>query len=99
MPGLLAKSLVQAKNTCRTSGADADSGKPNEGAKSVHIVTDFFFSLSLIFLWQLHAADHEILRISAQETDSQATEKIQNVIQAMAEGRYGKKVLLKIESI
>lgn len=53
----------------------------------------------LIFWWQIHAADHEILKISAQETDSQATEKIQNVIQAMAEGRYGKKVLLKIESI
>jgi NADPH:quinone reductase-like Zn-dependent oxidoreductase len=48
---------------------------------------------------KLHAADHEILQISAQETDNQATKKIQNVIQAMAEGRYGKKVLLKIESI
>ena len=57
-----------------------------------------FFSI-LIFWQQLHTADHEILKISAQETDSQATEKIQNVIQAMAEGRYGKKVLLKIESI
>jgi NADPH:quinone reductase-like Zn-dependent oxidoreductase len=48
---------------------------------------------------KLHAADHEILKITAQETDSQATGKIRNVIQAMAEGRYSKKVLLKIESI
>jgi len=48
---------------------------------------------------KLHPADHKILKISAQETDSQATEKIQYVIQAMAEGRYGKKVLLKIESV
>lgn len=37
--------------------------------------------------------------ISARETDSQGTEKIRNVMQAMAEGRYGKKVLLKIESM
>lgn len=62
-----------------------------------HIVPDFF--PILIFWWQLHAADHEILNISSEETDSQATEKFQNVIQAMAEGRYGRKVLLKIESI
>lgn len=62
-----------------------------------HIVPDFF--PILIFWWQLHTSDHEILKISAQETDSQATEKIQNLIQVMAEGRYGKKVLLKIESI
>jgi len=48
---------------------------------------------------ELHTADHEIFKISAQETDSQGTEKIRNLMQAMAEGRYGKKVLLKIESI
>ena len=50
MPGLLAKSLVQAKNTCRTSGADADSGKPNEGAKGVGKThrSGFFSHLNLL---------------------------------------------------
>jgi hypothetical protein len=48
MPGLLAKSLVQAKNTCRTSGADADSGKPNEGAKGMAKTLFRFFPI-LIF--------------------------------------------------
>ena len=85
---------------------------PAERAELMHILVNLmkeqkvcqkhffiFFYFILISWWQLHAADHEILKISAQETDSQATERIQNVIQSMAEGRYGKKVLLKIESI
>jgi len=33
-----------------------------------------------------------------EETDEEATGKIRNVMRTLAEGRYGKKVLLKIDS-
>jgi hypothetical protein len=36
--------------------------------------------------------------ITTEETDEEATGKIRNIMRTLAEGRYGKKVLLKIES-
>jgi len=36
--------------------------------------------------------------ISAEQSDEEATRKLREMVKTMAEGRYGKKVLLKIES-
>lgn len=47
---------------------------------------------------KLDTPQHEIVTISAQQTDGEATEKIRDTFKALSEGRYGKKVLLKIES-
>ncbi|KAF8957439.1 hypothetical protein BDZ97DRAFT_1924592 [Flammula alnicola] len=47
---------------------------------------------------KLDTPEHEIVTISAQQSDEEATLKLRETIQAMSEGRYGKKVLLKIES-
>jgi len=41
---------------------------------------------------------HEIMPISAQDTDEQAGQKVKEMIQKMSEGRYGKKVLLRLET-
>ncbi|KAF8159723.1 trans-2-enoyl-CoA reductase [Crassisporium funariophilum] len=48
---------------------------------------------------KLQTPEHEIVTISAQESDEQATTKLRELMQAMSEGRYGKKVLLKMESV
>ncbi|KAH9479593.1 Enoyl-[acyl-carrier-protein] reductase, mitochondrial [Psilocybe cubensis] len=47
---------------------------------------------------KLDTPEHEIVQISARDTDEEATVKIRKTLEAMSEGRYGKKVLLKIES-
>jgi len=36
--------------------------------------------------------------ITKEQTDEEATEKVRCIMRALAEGRYGKKVLLKIEN-
>ncbi|KJA15563.1 hypothetical protein HYPSUDRAFT_148958 [Hypholoma sublateritium FD-334 SS-4] len=46
---------------------------------------------------KLDTPAHEVLTISAAQTDEEATEKLQEAMVAMSEGRYGKKLLLKIE--
>ncbi|KAL0953383.1 hypothetical protein HGRIS_004622 [Hohenbuehelia grisea] len=47
----------------------------------------------------LKAPEHEIVSIKAQETDEAASEKIQTLISRIAEGRYGKKIMLKLEDV
>lgn len=38
-----------------------------------------------------------MLRIPGEDSDEAATEKVRGVMQKLAKGQYGKKVLLKIE--
>ncbi|KAI0761919.1 hypothetical protein BC629DRAFT_1652939 [Irpex lacteus] len=46
---------------------------------------------------KLKEAEHEVLRIPGGDSDEAATEKVRGVMQKLAKGQYGKKVLLKIE--
>jgi len=47
---------------------------------------------------KLDTPEHEVVTITKEETDEEATGRIRRVMRTLAEGRYGKKVLLKIES-
>ena len=42
-------------------------------------------------------AEHEILTIPASDSDDAATARVREIMQKLAKGQYGKKVLLKIE--
>jgi len=46
---------------------------------------------------KLKEPEHEIVTITAGETDEEASKKVRDVIAKMAEGQYGKKVLLRLE--
>jgi hypothetical protein len=46
---------------------------------------------------QLAEPEHEIVTLGAHETDEEAAIKVRNIITKMSLGRYGKKVLLKVE--
>lgn len=46
---------------------------------------------------QLREPEHEIITLSADESDEDASQKVRDVIIKMAEGQYGKKVLLRLE--
>lgn len=50
-----------------------------------------------LIIAQLDNPEHEILVIGSQESDSDAREKICTAISRLASGKYGKKVLLKVE--
>ncbi len=52
----------------------------------------------LTMLLKLDAPEHEVLTLSKTESDEEASENIRDIIKALSQGRYGKKVLLKIES-
>jgi mitochondrial enoyl-[acyl-carrier protein] reductase / trans-2-enoyl-CoA reductase len=61
-------------------------------------------SVNVSVLWpsspeKLKEPKHEILFISAQDTDEQAGEKVRDVIRKLSGGHYGKKVLLKLETL
>ncbi|KAF5316098.1 hypothetical protein D9619_006179 [Psilocybe cf. subviscida] len=47
---------------------------------------------------RLDTPEHEIVQIAKGESDEEASRKLRDVLTAMGEGRYGKKVLLKFES-
>lgn len=47
---------------------------------------------------QLKSPEHEILTIKAQESDIEASERLRALMTKIAEGKYGKKVMLKLES-
>jgi len=46
---------------------------------------------------KLKAPEHEIITLGANESDEQVTQKIRNIFSDMAQGKYAKKVLLKLE--
>ncbi|KAF9473358.1 NAD(P)-binding protein [Pholiota conissans] len=46
---------------------------------------------------KLDTPEHEIVTIPASESDEEATQRLREALEAMSEGKYGKKVLLKIE--
>ncbi|KIK60332.1 hypothetical protein GYMLUDRAFT_43632 [Collybiopsis luxurians FD-317 M1] len=46
---------------------------------------------------KIKAPEHTIVTIGAKESDEEATAKMQDVFANIAQGRYGKKVLLKLE--
>jgi trans-2-enoyl-CoA reductase len=46
---------------------------------------------------KLTTPEHEIVTISAGVTDEEASQRIREVMRTLTSGRYGKKVLLKIE--
>lgn len=48
---------------------------------------------------QLKSPEHEIVTIKAQESDIEASQRLRSLMTRMAEGRYGKKVMLKLESV
>jgi len=47
---------------------------------------------------KLDAPEHEVVTLSKTETDEEASENIRNVIKALSQGRFGKKILVRIES-
>ncbi|PPQ63299.1 hypothetical protein CVT24_006744 [Panaeolus cyanescens] len=53
--------------------------------------------VSLMKEKKLDTPEHEIVTVSAEEGNEEASRRVQQLMQAMTEGRYGKKVLLKIE--
>jgi hypothetical protein len=53
---------------------------------------------SLIGDGKLEEPDHEIITIERRDSDDVATEKIRALMDRMAMGRYGKKVLLQLEA-
>ena len=46
---------------------------------------------------QLKEPEHEIVTLTAEEPDEEASRKVKDAIAKMAEGQYGKKVLLRLE--
>ncbi|KAJ2919477.1 hypothetical protein MD484_g929, partial [Candolleomyces efflorescens] len=46
---------------------------------------------------KLDTPEIEVVKIGKDESDGSATEKIRGVMEALSEGRYGKKVLLKLD--
>ena len=49
------------------------------------------------FIVQLKEPEHEIFTLRADESDEAATTRLRGVLGKMAEGQYGKKVLLRLE--
>lgn len=47
---------------------------------------------------QLRSPEHKIITIKAEESDSEASQKVHSIMTRIAEGRYGKKAMLKLES-
>jgi len=48
---------------------------------------------------KIKAPEHTIVTIGGQETDEEATAKIRDVFVKVAQGKFGKKVLLKLEDV
>lgn len=46
---------------------------------------------------QLKEPEHEIMVLETGESDEDASQKVRDVLSKLSEGRYGKKVLLRIE--
>jgi len=46
---------------------------------------------------KLKEPEHEIVTLGANESDEEASKKVREVIAKMANGQYGRKVLLKVE--
>jgi len=46
---------------------------------------------------KLTEPEHEIVTLKVGESDEEASKKVRDVIAKMAEGQYGKKVLLRLE--
>ncbi|TFK32796.1 hypothetical protein BDQ12DRAFT_691998 [Crucibulum laeve] len=53
--------------------------------------------VNLMVQKKLKTPEHEVVTVEAEDSDDQATEKMRAVMSKLAEGRFGKKVLLKIE--
>ena len=49
--------------------------------------------------FQLQEPEHEIVSIPSSESDADVTTKIRGIFSKLAEGKYGKKVLLKFEGV
>lgn len=92
--------MVSSTVTRGTRRVDAEASRLDEGQEGKLFSRDACVaSVSQALSWeQLDTPEHEIVQISGRETDEEATEKVKKTLQAMSEGRYGKKVLLKIES-
>jgi trans-2-enoyl-CoA reductase len=45
----------------------------------------------------MKAADHIVVTIGGQETNEEAIEKVRDTFSRMAQGKFGKKVLLRLE--
>lgn len=67
-----------------------------EGERFIRIQT---YILKPIFKSQLKAPDHEILTISGQDSDEEATQKVRETLRRVAEGKIGKKVLFRLEDV
>jgi len=46
---------------------------------------------------KLREPEHEIVTLTAEESDDEASKKVRDVIARIVEGQYGKKVLLRLE--
>ncbi|KAF7294454.1 PKS-ER domain-containing protein [Mycena kentingensis (nom. inval.)] len=53
--------------------------------------------VDLVVQGQLKEPEHEILTISARDSDEAAGQKVRDIMNKLSAGQYGKKVLLKIE--
>ncbi|KAF9005902.1 trans-2-enoyl-CoA reductase [Cyathus striatus] len=66
----------------------------------VRHLTSILFQVSIFLFFfkiQLSTPEHEIVTITAGETDEEASQRIRDVMTRLSSGRHGKKVLLKIE--
>lgn len=46
---------------------------------------------------QLKEPEHEVVILSTNESDEEASNKVREVLRKMEKGQYGRKVLLKLE--
>lgn len=54
--------------------------------------------INLMQQGKLRAPDHQLVSISPNESDDQVTDKVTSALKSLAEGRLGKKLLLKFET-
>jgi trans-2-enoyl-CoA reductase len=53
--------------------------------------------VELISTGKLKEPEHEIITVAAGQSDEDATKSLRYILTKMAEGQYGKKVLLRLE--
>lgn len=64
----------------------------------VRVMVSTAFRVAYFYLLsQLKEPEHEILTLPESLSDEEASQKVRDVIGKIAEGQYGKKVLLRVE--
>jgi len=96
MSRILAKPVVHPSVSRRKTNTSTKFSQSNQGEKGKNNCSEIYKLLTLSR--QLNTPEHEIVTIDAKQTDEEASQRIRDVMKALLEGSYGKKVLLKLES-